>query len=44
MGRSRVEFEKNRNEMEKNNSDNEDDEEYYVNNYVETVTIGYIYK
>ena len=30
--------------MEKNNSDNEDDEEYYVNNYVETVTIGYIYK
>lgn len=43
MGKSRELFEEIRNEMEKNDSDNDDEEVYYKNNYIETVTIGSIY-
>jgi hypothetical protein len=38
MGRSKEMFEDIRNES------STDEEEYYINNYVETVTIGCIYK
>jgi hypothetical protein len=44
MGKSRELFEEIRNEMENNNSDNDEIEIYYENNYIETVTIGSIYK
>jgi hypothetical protein len=37
MGISKVEFEKNRNEMKKYNSEYDDNEEYYINNYVDRI-------
>jgi hypothetical protein len=40
MGKNRELFEDIRNEMEKNDFEYDD---YYFNNYVETVTIGSIY-
>ena len=43
MGKSRELFEEIRNEMEKNDLDNDAEKNYYENNYVETVTIGSIY-
>jgi len=41
MGQNKELFEKIRNEIENKDTD---EEEYYINNYVETVTIVSIYK